>query len=218
MSKICAIHQPNFFPWLGYFDKIKESDIFVFLDDVQNQKTGSNWVNRVKLNCFGKEKWYTCPIKRPPGTLLINQVEFSEPKWRFNFKEVLRNYYIKHPKYKEISEMILSLLEKKDYHYLAELNKDIILYISEYLGYSTTFISKSDLKIQTASTEMLIDVCKAVGADTYLCGGGATGYQNDKAFEEAGIKVIYQNFTPFPYGPKEDYIPGLSVIDYLMSV
>ncbi len=218
MSKICAIHQPNFFPWLGYFDKIKKSDIFVFLDDVQNQKTGSNWVNRIKLNCFGKEKWYTCPIKRPSGTLTINQVEFGNPEWTFNFKEVLRNYYAKYPKYKETSELILSLIEKKEYHYLSDLNKDVIVHLAEYFGYSTNFISKSSLKINTTSTNMLIDICKALGADTYLCGGGAARYQNDEAFEQAGIKLVYQQFVPSPYGHPESYIAGLSVIDYLMSV
>ena len=49
MDKIVAIHQPNFFPWLGYFDKINKSDIFIFLDDVQFPKKGGNWTNRVQL-------------------------------------------------------------------------------------------------------------------------------------------------------------------------
>ena len=38
--KSIAIHQPNYIPWLGYFYKIYESDIFVFLDDVQFSNQG----------------------------------------------------------------------------------------------------------------------------------------------------------------------------------
>ena len=37
--RLCAIHEPNFFPWLGYFEKMSRSDVFVFLDDAQLQKT-----------------------------------------------------------------------------------------------------------------------------------------------------------------------------------
>jgi hypothetical protein len=218
MSIICAIHQPNFFPWLGYFDKIKKADVFVFLDDVQNSKTGSSWVNRTKLNCFGKEKWYTCSIKRPHGVIPVNSVEFSDLGWKINFIEVLRNYYRKYTKCDEVSDIILRLIDEKEYCYLSNLNKDIITYFSKYFGCSTKFLSKSDLGIKSKSTYMLIDICKAVGADAYLCGGGASGYQEDDAFSDANIQLIYQNFELQPYGIQENFIPGLSIIDYLMSV
>jgi hypothetical protein len=218
VPKICAIHQPNFFPWLGYFDKIRRADVFVFLDDVQIQKTGSSWVNRTKLNCFGREKWYTCPIKRLQGYTNIDQAEFNNSQWKQEFTEVLLNYYKKFPNFSDTYELVDTLINQKDYKYLSDLNKDIILAIANKLGYSTTFVSKSDLKITTNSSRMLIDVCKAVEADTYICGGGASGYQDDAAFEEAGLKLVYQNYVPSPYGDPDNYIAGLSVIDYLMSV
>ena len=218
MKTTCAIHQPNFFPWLGYFDKIKKADVFVFLDDVQNIKTGSSWVNRTKLNCFGKEKWHTIPIKRPSGVISINQVEFSDHEWKRNFIEVLKNYYKNYPRYKEVAGTVFNLIHKKGYHYLADLNKDIIIHFSTYFGYSTKFVSKSELKINTTSTDMLIDICKTVGADTYLCGGGASGYQEDQLFNEHGVQLQYQNFSPPLYGKQENYLPGLSIIDYLMNI
>lgn len=218
MAITCAIHQPNFFPWLGYFDKIKRSDIFVFLDNAQNPKTGSSWVNRVKLNCFGQEKWYTCPIKRPAGVVSINQVEFSNPEWKASFLEVLKNYYKKYPNCLEVSDIVSDLINKKKYDYLADLNKDIIVYFSEYFGYTTKFLSSAELGIKSKSTDMLIDICKIVGADAYLCGGGATGYQDDALFVKSEIELVYQNYTPVSYGNPDNYLPGLSIIDYLMSV
>lgn len=217
MSIICAIHQPNFFPWIGYFDKIKRADIFVFLDDIQNQKTGGSWINRVKFNCHGEEKWVTCPIKRPSGTVLINQVEFSDSLWREKFLEILRNYYRKHPNYKFCHNLISSLIYGKNYICISDLNKDVIINISSFLGHQTQFISKSSLNINSHATQMLIDICQEVGANTYLCGGGASGYQEDTAFSKAGLNLRYQNFIATPYPSFTKFVPGLSIIDFLMN-
>ncbi len=60
---VIAIHQPNFFPWLGYFDKIARCETFILLDHVQIQKTGGTWSNRVKLLWAGKARWGTAPVK-----------------------------------------------------------------------------------------------------------------------------------------------------------
>ncbi len=217
MPVVCAIHQPNFFPWLGYFDKIKRADVFVFLDDVQNPKTGSSWVNRARLNAFGKEKWYTCPIARPSGVIAINQVEFADKEWRENFLEVLKNYYRKYPNVKNGLNLVEKLIYKENYHYIADMNQDIVMYLANHFGYKTQFFAKSGLNIRSQSTNMLIDVCKAVGADTYMCGGGASGYQDDKLFKESDINIMYQNYIPEFYRGKE-FLPGLSVIDYIMNM
>lgn len=219
MKKICAIHQPNFFPWLGYFDKIKKADIFVFLDDVQNQKTGSSNFNKVNLNYFGQKKYYTCPIKRFSGLTPINKIEFSDINWKVNFLNVIKNYYRNSKNFKQAYTMIQDLLMGPDNTYLCDFNIKVIQHITLMLGLKVEFVLKSKLCMrQTSSTQMLIEVCKAVGADTYLCGGGASAYQKDDLFNENRINLLYQNFKPTPYGDKENFIPGLSVIDYLMSI
>jgi hypothetical protein len=218
MTITCSIHQPNFFPWLGYFDKIKRSDIFVFLDHVQTPKKGSSWFNRTQLRCFDKEIFYTCPINRPSGVITIHQTQFSDPEWKVNFMAVLKNYYRNSPNCSDVCHDLSGLIHKKDYEYLADLNKDIIVHFSKYFGYAAQFVSSTNLGIKTKATEMLIDICKQVGADVYLCGGGASGYQKDELFEKKGIDLIYQNFVSEPYGNPENYLPGLSIIDYLMSV
>ena len=79
-NMLCAVHQPNFFPWLGYLDKIKTSDKFVLLDDVQIQKTGSTYTNRVALNIGGISKNFTAQIIK--NSLQINEIEFVKNNWR----------------------------------------------------------------------------------------------------------------------------------------
>ena len=77
MKHIVAIHQPNFFPWLGYFDKISKADSFVFLDDIQFPKKGGSWSNRIKLFISGDVRWVTAAINRDySGTRNINEMEF----------------------------------------------------------------------------------------------------------------------------------------------
>ena len=70
--------------------------------------------------------------------------------------------------------------------------------------------------VEGQATALLVAITQTVGGDTYLAGGGAGGYQRDELFEGDGIQLRYQNFVPHPYGPSDSYIPGLSVIDYLL--
>ena len=74
LARVVAIHQPNFFPWLGFFDKIARADVFVLMDNVQFPRTSTGtWVNRVKLLVAGRERWATAPVVRSgarPGDVL----------------------------------------------------------------------------------------------------------------------------------------------------
>jgi WbqC-like protein len=217
---ICAIHQPNFFPWLAYFDKIRHSDIFIFLDNADYPKSGSgsgSWVNRVQIDIKGQPAWFGCPIKRKEGRWKIIETNTDDKtRWRKKLKNTLYYNYIKFPLYRNVMSFIEPIL-MNPHESLADYNIHGIKCIADYLGLSCNFIRASSLDIDSSSTQRLIDLTKAVGANTYLCGGGAQGYQEDTLFLKNGLQLKYQNFTPKPYGKQEQYIPGLSVIDYLMK-
>ena len=117
MLKLVAIHQPNFFPWLGYFNKIVRSDAFVFLDHVQFPKTGGGvWCNRVKMRIAGEARWITRPIKRAfHGVVPVNAVEWNEGEsWRDKMIKTLTADYGRSPYFKETLswiEPVISLPE-----------------------------------------------------------------------------------------------------------
>jgi len=218
---ICAIHQPNFFPWAGYFDKIRLADIFIFLDEVIYPKSGSgsgSWCNRVKLLSAGHPAWYGLPIKRQPGEQLIKNVYFSNKEYHIlKLKKMLHHNYNKTAFYQPIMEKIEHLIDFES-HSLTKYNINAIRELSDLLGLKAKFVKQSELRHSKHSTELLIELVKAVGADAYLCGNGAGGYQNDDLFVEHNIRLIYQNFDPtknnfFKITNEQHF--GLSILNWL---
>ena len=222
MSRIVAIHQPNFFPWLGYFDKIARSDVFVFLDDVQFPKTGGLWSNRVKMLVAGEARWITAPIHRTfHGFALTNEIRLNDEKpWRNKLLKTLNANYAKAPHYHETMDWLKPLILFPESN-LANYNMLVIRTIAERIGLRHDhFVVSSSLGATGQATELLIDLTKRVGGDCYLCGGGAQGYQDDQAFIATGLELLYQSFNSPIYvqGANNEFSSGLSIIDALMNV
>lgn len=218
---ICAIHQPNFFPWLGYFEKIKQADIFIFLDAVDYPGSGSgagSWSSRVLLNIQGKAQWVGCAIQRDSAKKMIKEVKTSHHlDWRKKILKTIQANYAKRRNYRKTMELLVPLIENKTDN-LSEYNINAIENISQVLNLKSRFVRQSDFSVEGKSTELLINLSKAVNANAYLCGGGANGYQEDALFSLSSLDLIYQNFEPTLYGDPQHFIKGLSVIDYLMEI
>ncbi|WP_417782637.1 WbqC family protein [Terasakiella pusilla] len=217
---IVAIHQPNFFPWMGYFDKIKKADVFVFLDEVQLIKSGnsmSSWTNRVQINVQNRPHWINCPLVRFSGNKPINDVVINVSSlWQKKLLKTIKLNYAKAPNGEIAFELIKNLMNYETDR-ISNFNVHTIKTISAALGMKTKFVMQSDLGVSTSSTQLLIDIVKEVGGTTYLCGGGASGYQEDDLFIANNLELRYQNFAPTSYVEEGvEFIPGLSVIDYLM--
>jgi hypothetical protein len=201
MSKIVAIHQPNFFPWLGYFDKIARSDVFIFLDDVQFPKTGGVWINRVKLLIGGEARWITAAIDRSySGVKNIRDTCFLPMNpWREKMLKSLQISYGRHPFFEETIALLEPLVLNPECN-IAEYNIHAIVKICEHLGINTNKFERSaDIESSGESNELLISLTHSVEGNAYLCGGGADGYQNDDLFEQCAIRIIYQGFNPTVY-------------------
>ena len=214
--KIVAIHQPNFFPWLGYFDKIIKSDIFVFLDNVQYTK--GSWINRVKIINQGQPTWITCPASFNLGQS-IKDVKITDKEWFSNKLIRTINFnYSRAPFYTNVSSIIFEMIRHDELN-LSEYNIRIIQNLCDLLKIKTDFKLQSDIKTEKSSTDLLIEIIKSVSGDAYLCGGGATDYQEDEKFAKSGIELIYQNYNHPVYEQFNvvSFVPGLSIIDALMN-
>jgi hypothetical protein len=220
MDGCVAIHQPTFFPWLGYFDKIRRSDIFVFLDAVDYPRAGSgsmgSWANRVRISIQGEARWVTCPVKRMAlgSPILAARIDDGRP-WREKFLRTLSINYAR-ARHLSVAMALIEPLVQDSETNLAAFNIAAITAIAGHLGLSTRFRRQSTISCSGHATDLLISIVKAVEGKAYLAGGGAAGYQQDELFADNGVKLVYQNFVPIPYGNHGRFLPGLSVIDYMM--
>lgn len=220
MRKLVAIHQPNFFPWLGYFDKIRRADVFVLLDDVQFPKTGGIWTNRVKILHGNEGKWLTAPIERTyAGLRNINAMQYASTDWRTDALRRLEGAYRKAPHYREAMALLEPLLTHSEQN-IAAYNTHALHALCAAFGLRTPLVASSAHPVTTAATDRLIALTKAVGGTHYLAGGGAEGYQQDDAFAAHHITLEYQHFMPQPYAQfgTSGFVAGLSVIDALMQL
>lgn len=222
MDLICSIHQPNFFPWLGYFDKIIRSDKFIFLDDVQFQKTGGTWTNRVKLHIASDGRWVTAAIDRTySGTKNINEMVYiTSEAWREKMIKTIEMNYKKHPFYEEMMSFFKPLIENTQAN-VAAYNIHAIIEICRKLDIDTSKIYKSSkINHSGSSNELLCSLTKAVGCNVYMCGGGASDYQDESIFKQHDLRIKFQNFDHPVYPQKKapHFLAGLSIIDALMNI
>jgi len=221
-KKIVGIHQPNLFPWLGYFRKIYRSDTFVLLDDVQFQKAGrGNWCNRAGILNNGERKWLTLSVDRKfSGVKLINEMGFAEGvNWKSDILNKLASYYKKSEYFDETFELVSQTMSA-EHKSIAEFNMRFIEKLCVTWSFKTELVRSSSLNVQSASTQRLIDITKNLGGNEYLSGNGAEDYQEISAFEQNGISVSFVSleYDSYPQVNTDSYVSGLSVLDALFNV
>ena len=218
---LVAIHQPNFLPWLGFFDKIAKADRFIVLDSVPLQLTGGNYTNRVRMMVNATPDWITVPLRRGhDARSRIDRAEIvRQPNWLRKTRRTIEQSYARAPFF-ELAMPIVDKVLDLDTVSLAEINVTGILAVADALGLSTgKIVRSSELDAEGHSSELLANLVRAVGGNAYLTGHGAGGYQENDIFESRGIEVRYQNYVPpaYPQVGAREFVPGLSAIDALMN-
>lgn len=217
--KIIAIHQPNYFPWLGYFSKLQNADAFVFLDNVDITLHSSNAItHRAKINYSGKPMWLTLPLEKAE-TKQINQLKIKfNTNWREKQIQIIEQAYAKAPYFNQLFSTIKKLIYYHENN-LSKFNIYIIKEIAKLLQIKTTFYTASELGIiENNPTHRLIKICKKLDGIIYLSGMGGKKYHDESLFTQNNIKVKYSNFEVCEYTHHSVFIPGLSVLDALFEI
>jgi hypothetical protein len=210
-----AIHQPQYLPWLGYFDKMDRADVFVLLDNVQYKK--NEFINRNRIKTAAGWQWITVPVQyRFPER--IDQVAIHDGvNWRRQHAQAILTNYGRAPHFAAY-RLFFEELFSRPWERVCDLNAHVVRGLADLLGIRREMPLASAWTLGDDPTGRLVDICERLGADTYLSGAGGQGYLDLAQFEAAGIRVVFQAFEhpvyPQRFGPFE---PFMSVVDLLFN-
>lgn len=225
---LVSIHQPQYLPWLGYFEKMDRADVFVFLDDVQFAK--NDWQNRNKIRTAQGSQWLTVPVLHRFGQK-INEVE-TDPKvdWRKKHRRALEVSYQRAPFFKEYAPRLEAVFSSSADR-LSQLCLDAIAVLCGGLGLKGETVVSSSMKLpetespeappgtKAEATHRLVEICKHFGADAYLSGAHGRHYLDVDQFANEGIEVVFQEYHHPTYAQCfEPFVPNMSVVDLLFNV
>ncbi len=210
-----AAHQPQYLPWLGYFDKIDRVDQFVLLDTVQYKK--NEWQNRNRIRTAQGWQWLTVPVHhRHPMRISEVRLDDTSP-WRRKHKEALRQTYGRAPHAAAVMGPICDLIDLPT-DSLAQLNAASVRCLAALLGLRTPIVLASSLEgIPEGPDARLIELCRRLHCSTYLAGAGGQAYMDPAAWQKAGIQVEFQEFSHPVYDQGQPgFEPRMSAVDLLM--
>ena len=217
---IVGIHQPNYLPYLGFFDKMAKSDIFVIYDDAQFNKREFQHRNRIRV--FDGWKWLTVPVEKEEIHIkeikIINEPQKNKPNWsKIHFREIHANYA--KTEYFGVYEDELRRIYERRYDKLVDLNISLIKFLMKAFDIDVKIVYASDFGFKTNSSQKNLDLVEAVGGDVYLSGPMGRDYLDVSLFEKKGIKVEFQDFKHPVYKQRyEGFVPNMAAIDALFNV
>lgn len=208
---ILSAMQPCYLPWLGFFNKIVNSDLFVLLDDVQFEK--GSYINRVQIKTAQGPHWLTIPVGSDSYRKKIREVCASDATWGYKHAINTHDAYHRAAYYhepKSVSQQIdLFTILMGNY---AECQR--------IFQWHTPVVLNSWIDLGGEKQDLIINLCKHYNADAFLFGAKGRDYVDVDYFKSQGIEPLFQDFKCIEY-PQQwggDFIPGLSVIDALFNV
>jgi hypothetical protein len=215
-ERTVAIHQPNFLPWVGYFDKIARVDTFVLFDDVQLPQ-GKSFCSRVKIKGGNGPQWLTVPVSKK-SKALINEVAIVQNGWSRKHARTIESLYGKAPYFDEFWPAIRNSL-MEDWEFLADMNCSLIETISRLGGIEAKFIRSSSFDLGAVSAdERILSILRETNADIYISGEGegSKRYIQSQEMEAENIQLVWQDFQ-HPVYPQlsAPFDSHMSVLDML---
>ena len=213
-----AGHQPNLYPYAGFFAKIANVDKFVIADTTQYVKKEYHNRNRIKL-LNGSTVWLTVPVKNCGHyKQKIDEAEIDNSlNWKRKHEKSLTVNYRKSP-FLDLYMPDFQLLFKRDWNLLAEYNIAVIKLCLKLLEIKTPLFLASDLQVTGKSTGYILDICRKTESDAYMHGQHAYDYVDFSMLKEGGIESYVQHYQAVEYAQTSfPFTPNLSILDILFN-
>lgn len=228
-----AIHQPHYFPWLGYFDKIAKVERFVLMDQVQY--VPRTYMSRnTFLNRSGEQVYLSVPVQKAGyREKELKDIMLLNDDWKGKHMAFFSEHYKRFPFFREIMDFIEPFMEK-DYSSIYEVDKASILSVCKMLNITTEFIDQSAYQIpaqphspdddeETKRRRRCMDVvriCQAAEATKYITGAGKSlEFVSKEIFAENHIEFAVQQYTcpVYPQSNTTEFVPNITALDFLFN-
>jgi hypothetical protein len=218
---VVVVHQPHFTPWLGYLHRMTQADVFVLLDHVQFER--GNYQNRTRFRMADEARWLTVPLvqhsinERIVDKEVDNRLE--KRPWGPAHFATLRQAYRESGFFNLYGQDMKQILERR-WERLIDLDLAMLDLLRDAFSIRTPIVRSSGLGVDGQKSDLVLNICRAVGATTFLGGfGGSREYLDRQAFADAGIGVEYHEFTHPQYKQcgQAPFIAGLTSFDLLFN-
>jgi len=245
MSLKLGAHQPNHWPYLGFIDKMRMSDVFIIYDTAQFVRKDFHQRNRIRVDNPDGFRWFTVPVEKkvaPIRDIVINNDHIQYERTWYDVHKCLFMENYKTAKYYDDHIDFLDKLYGKRWDWLIDMNLAIIDYLRDVFDIRTRVLLSSEMdcfkykdysevsvgELENAdphyvknyiATLKIIDMCHEVDADTFISGVSGRDYLVTGLFGREGIKLEYQSFEHPVYRQCfSPFVPNLSALDYIMNV
>ena len=223
MNRRAVIIQSNYIPWKGYFDLLAHADVVVLLDSVQSTK--NDWRNRNLIKAASGKLWLTIPI-RHSNNLRVRDVEVAGTGWHVKHFRSLSQAYARAPHASALLSEVGGWYERAGAcGRLSEINRIFLAEVSKLLDIRAPVIEVESVMDDEEHdrldpTARLVEICRRIGADSYLSGPAARDYLDEDAFQAASIHVEWFDYDHYP--PYQQLHGGfdhaVSILDLLLMV
>jgi len=210
-------------PWLGYLHRMAQADLFIVLDHVQFER--GNYQNRTMIRVNGEPRWLTVPVvqrsqkERIVDKQIDNAAAGSPRWWSSAHFQTIRHAYREAPFIDRYLPELRRIFETR-WARVVDLDAAMLDFLRDAFGVATKLVRSSELNVAGAKSELILNLCRAVGADTLLAGlGGSRAYLDKAEFEREGVRIVYQEFSHPRHAQcgAAPFSAGLSSLDLLLN-
>lgn len=218
MRKSVVILQSSYIPWRGYFDLIQEADEFIFLDDVQFTK--QDWRTRNSIKTMQGARWLSIPAGNDINRRICD-VAIKDHNWQAKHFKTISQNYVGCQHFSHYEHFLKSTYLDRRWDSLSELNQYVTTEIAtRFLGLATTFRDSREFGEMGRNQERLINILHRTGGTRYISGPSAKSYISEPLFQEAGIELVWKDYSGYPDYPQKfpPFVPNVSILDLLFNV
>ena len=215
---ILTAHQPAYLPWLGLFHKIALADVYIYMDDVKYSKSDYSNRNLIK-DLQGGKRWLTVPLKTGGSDSISFDkltIDNTQP-WQRKHWNLIRLTYMKAPYFDKYATFFENVY-LQTWRRLVDLNEYMLRWFLEVLDIRVDIRKSSDCNFSGSKSDLVLDMCKKLGANRYIFGENGTKYADVESFAQENVDLHFQKYNHPTYSQiNGGFVSHLSIMDLLFN-